>query len=153
MDAKMIPGLMLFLIVFCAFLLIPLRPVIFVQNATSERVYIRADELIYGVEPDPEEVEKIIKAKPDIVEAGENIKLTASFFPIIKDGYVFNIGWLTGGRRSFSANGSGGQSFLFSPKVGVCSAKLIIKPGYHNFEVSDKKEGICLAKLQMIKGY
>lgn len=151
MNAKMTLALIWFSIEFCGFLFIPLRPVIFVQNATNERVYLSADEVVYGVEPTPEEVDKMMKTKPDIIEAGESIKLTTSFLSVINDGYSLDIGWQTGGRPSYNATGGGGQSFLFSSEFGQCSVKLIIKPGYHHYEVSEKKDGICLAKLQMIK--
>lgn len=130
--------------------LIPVRPAVIVQNATKERVYFRADESINGVEPSPEEVDKVMRKHPDVIEPGETLKITSSFSAIILEGYELNVGWSTGGQFEYNSTGSGGQNFHISSKSGFCSAVLTISPGYNDFELNDKVDGICLKKLQDI---
>ncbi|WP_192033301.1 hypothetical protein IFU02_010195 [Pantoea agglomerans] len=130
--------------------LIPVRPAVIVQNATKERVYFRAGESINGVEPSPEEVDKVMRKHPDVIEPGETLKITSSFSAIILEGYELNVGWSTGGQFEYNSTGSGGQNFHISSKSGFCSAVLIISPGYNDFELNDKVDGICLKKLQDI---
>ncbi|WNK49827.1 hypothetical protein RM153_05685 [Pantoea agglomerans] len=130
--------------------LIPVRPAVIVQNATKERVYFRAGESINGVEPSPEEVDKVMRKHPDVIEPGETLKITSSFSAIILEGYELNVGWSTGGQFEYNSTGSGGQNFHISSKSGFCSAVLIISPRYNDFELNDKVDGICLKKLQDI---
>lgn len=130
--------------------LIPVRPAVIVQNATKERVYFRAGESINGVEPSPEEVDKVMRKHPDVIEPGETLKITSSFSAIILEGYELNVGWSTGGQFEYNSTGSGGQNFHISSKSGFCSAVLTIFPGYNDFELNDKVDGICLKKLQDI---
>lgn len=130
--------------------LIPVRPAVIVQNATKERVYFRAGESINGVEPSPEEVDKVMRKHPDVIEPGETLKITPSFSAIILEGYELNVGWSTGGQFEYNSTGSGGQNFHISSKSGFCSAVLTISPGYNDFELNDKVDGICLKKLQDI---
>lgn len=130
--------------------LIPVRPAVIVQNATKERVYFRAGESINGVEPSPEEVDKVMRKHPDVLEPGETLKITSSFSAIILEGYELNVGWSTGGQFEYNSTGSGGQNFHISSKSGFCSAVLTISPGYNDFELNDKVDGICLKKLQDI---
>ncbi|USR60785.1 hypothetical protein NFJ01_21570 [Lelliottia amnigena] len=136
---------------FCVVRFIPLRPAVIIQNKTNENLYLQTDESKFGIEPTPEEVDKIIKTRPDIIVPGGEVRLTTSFFSIISEGYEINIGWLIGGRYSYNATGGGGQNFLLSSKTGVCSAKLTIKPGHNNFEIINEVGGICLKKLSPIK--
>lgn len=130
--------------------LIPVRPAVIVQNATKERVYFRAGESINGVEPSPEEVDKVMRKHPDVIEPGETLKIKSSFSAIILEGYELNVGWSTGGQFEYNSTGSGGQNFHISSKSGFCSAVLTISPGYNDFELNDKVDGICLKKLQDI---
>lgn len=130
--------------------LIPVRPAVIVQNATKERVYFRAGESINGVEPSPEEVDKVMRKHPDVIEPGETLKITSSFSAIILEGYELNVGWSTGGQFEYNSTGSGGQNFHISSKSGFCSAVLTISLGYNDFELNDKVDGICLKKLQDI---
>lgn len=130
--------------------LIPVRPAVIVQNATKERVYFRAGESINGVEPSPEEVDKVMRKHPDVIEPGETLKIISSFSAIILEGYELNVGWSTGGQFEYNSTGSGGQNFHISSKSGFCSAVLTISPGYNDFELNDKVDGICLKKLQEI---
>ncbi|MGC0958505.1 hypothetical protein WKH22_11490 [Pantoea agglomerans] len=130
--------------------LIPVRPAVIVQNATKERVYFRAGESINSVEPSPEEVDKVMRKHPDVIEPGETLKITSSFSAIILEGYELNVGWSTGGQFEYNSTGSGGQNFHISSKSGFCSAVLTISPGYNDFELNDKVDGICLKKLQDI---
>lgn len=134
----------------CSDLPDPVRPAVIVQNATKERVYFRAGESINGVEPSPEEVDKVMRKHPDVIEPGETLKITSSFSAIILEGYELNVGWSTGGQFEYNSTGSGGQNFHISSKSGFCSAVLIISPGYNDFELNDKVDGICLKKLQDI---
>lgn len=130
--------------------LIPVRPAVIVQNATKERVYFRAGESINGVEPSPEEVDKVMRKHPDVIEPGETLKITSSFSATILEGYELNVGWSTGGQFEYNSTGSGGQNFHISSKSGFCSAVLTISLGYNDFELNDKVDGICLKKLQDI---
>lgn len=130
--------------------LISVRPAVIVQNATKERVYFRAGESINGVEPSPEEVDKVMRKHPDVIEPGETLKIISSFSAIILEGYELNVGWSTGGQFEYNSTGSGGQNFHISSKSGFCSAVLTISPGYNDFELNDKVDGICLKKLQDI---
>lgn len=99
----------------------------------------------------PEEVDKIIKARPDIIAPGQQLRLTTSFFSIISEGYDLNIGWLIGGRYSYNATGGGGQNFTFSKKTGGCLTRLTINPGYNNSELINEAGGICLKKISPLK--
>lgn len=139
------------LIFFCAVSLTPLRPTVIVQNKTNANLYLQADESVFGIEPTPEEVDKIMKASPGVIVPGGEMRLTTSFSSIISEGYEFNIGWLIGGRYSYNATGGGGQNFLLSSKTGVCSVTLTVKPGYNNVEIINEVGGICLKKLFLIK--
>ncbi|MCK1970528.1 hypothetical protein ACP26F_16435 [Franconibacter pulveris 1160] len=131
--------------------IIPLKPVVIIQNDTNENLYLQADESLFGIEPAPEEVDKIMKARPDIIVPGGELKLTTSFFSVISEGYELNVGWLIGGRYAYNSTGGGGQNFLLSSKTGVCSAQLTIKPGHNNFEIINEVGGVCLKKLSPIK--
>ncbi|MDJ0087504.1 hypothetical protein [Pantoea allii] len=149
---KIVISTLAFLIISSAMVcFIPVRPVVIVQNTTKERVYLHTTESISGIEPAPEEVDKIMRARPDIIESGEEVKIKGSFSSIIMDGYKLNIGWSVGGEFEYNANGGGGLAFLLSSKSNVCSAKLIIQPGYNNFEIIDRFHGVCLKKLYFMK--
>ncbi|MCL5502009.1 hypothetical protein M5Y49_25455 [Escherichia coli] len=134
------------------FYFIPIRPVVIVQNTTKERLYLHSAESVYGIEPTPEEVNKIMRAHPEIIEPGEEIRIKSSFSSIIMDDYELSIGWSTGGRFEYNSNGGGGLGFNLSSKSNVCSAKLIIQPGYNHFEVIDQAQGICFKKLSFVNG-
>lgn len=131
--------------------LIPVRPVVIVQNATKERVYLSAYESVYGIELTPEEVDKIMRGHPDVIEPGKTLKITASFTSLMTDGSEFNIGWSTGGRFEYNATGGGGKNFQLSSKSGMCSVKLIIHSGYNYFEIDNRAKGLCLKKISLIK--
>ncbi len=139
------------LVVLAVIGLIPFRPFITIHNDTGEQLYILASESKHGVEPEPEEVEKLMRRKPDIIEPGGVLRLTPSFGSLIKDGFDFNIGWLIGGKHSYKATGSGGQNFLFSSTTGTCSASLIIQAGHNNYLLRNEEGGFCLKKLSPFK--
>lgn len=151
MKKKSILTFTFLLIAIVVVYLIPVRPVVIIQNTTKERVYLHTTESVYGIEPTPEEVDKIMKARPDIIEPGEEVKIKSSFSSIIMDDYELNIGWSTGGQFEYNANGGGGLGFHLSSKSNICSAKLIIQPGYSHFKMVNQAQGICLKKLTVIK--
>lgn len=127
--------------------LAPFRPLITIHNDTGKQLYILSGESERGVEPEPEEVEKIIRSKPDVIEPGGVLRLTPSFGSLIKDGFEFNIGWLIGGKHAYNATGSGGQNFILSSTTGTCSVSLIIQDGYNNYLLKDEEGDFCLKKL------
>ncbi|ECE6154975.1 hypothetical protein DPK65_22855 [Salmonella enterica subsp. enterica] len=129
----------------------PFRPFIIIHNDTGKKLYIHSGERGHGVEPEPEEVEKIIRSKPDVIEPGEAIKLTSSFGFLISDGFEFNVGWLIGGGHAYNATGGGGQDFLFSSTIGTCSVSLIILDGYNNYLLKNEDGDFCLKKLYPFK--
>lgn len=131
--------------------IIPLKPVVIIQNKTNATLFLQAGESVFGIEPTPEEVDKIMKIRPDAIVPGGEVKLTTSFSSILSEGYEYNVGWLVGGRYSYNATGGGGQNFVLTSKKGVCLTKLIIKPGHNNFEVINEAGGMCLKKLSPIK--
>lgn len=142
----------IFLLIFLSVIsIIPLRPVVIIQNDTNEILFLQADESLFGIEPEPEEVDKIMKSYPDTIVPGGEVKLTTSLFSVILEGYEFNVGWLIGGRYAYNSTGGGGQNFLLSSKTGVCSAQLTIKPGHNNFKIINEVGGICIKKLSPIK--
>lgn len=52
---------------------IHLRPVINLKNSTSKTLYVYAGESIYGVEPEPDEVDRIVRAKPEVIAPGKTL--------------------------------------------------------------------------------
>lgn len=151
-EKKAILTFIFLLIAIVVLFFIPVRPVVIVQNTTKERVYLYINESVYGIEPTPEEVDEIIRDRPDIIESGEEVRIKSSFSSIIMDNYELSIGWSTGGRFEYNSNGGGGVGFRLSSKSNICSAKLIIQPGYNHFKMVDQDQGICLKKLSFIKG-
>ncbi|WP_146114210.1 hypothetical protein [Pantoea coffeiphila] len=144
---------MLFFLSFCFFILIlsvvflSLRPTVTVINYSKNRLYLHFDEVKYDVEPNPEQVDRIVKSNPDIVEPGERVKLTISLTSVMKNAVEFNIGWLAGGRYSYNATGGGGQNFTITSKQGECSFYLSVFDGYNNYLLEGRKRKFCIARL------
>lgn len=139
-------SLCIFIIMFAAVFL-PFRPTITVKNESSERLYLHFDEIKHDVEPTPEEVDRIVKSKSDIVEPGATFKLTTSFSSLMISGIELNIGWLTGGEYSYNAIGGGGQNFIITSKQGECSFSLTVRDGYNNYVLNSQKGRFCTMKL------
>ncbi|KAB8308358.1 hypothetical protein EH228_13270 [Erwinia endophytica] len=140
-----------FLIVFIVLGFIPLRPSITIKNNTSERLYLSSSEGVHDIEPDPEEVERIMKVRPEVIEAGGTIQITPSFIFLMKNNIEFDVGWLTGGRYAYKATGGGGQNFIFSSATGTCSISLVIWEGYNNYSMENKKKDFCIKKISPLK--
>lgn len=141
----------LFFIIFFAAVFLPLRPTITVINETKDRLYLHFDEVKHNVEPTPEEVNRIVKSKPDVVEPGAKFNLTISLTSLMKSGVEFNIGWLSASRYSYNAIGSGGQNFTITSQQGECSFSLTIRDGYNNYLLDGQEKKFCITKLLPIK--
>lgn len=111
-------------------------------------MYISSGEGKYGVEPDIFEVEKIMRAKPDIVTAGKEFRFKPSFMSLIRKDVIIDIGWRIGGRYEYNSSGGGGKNFLLSPKRGVCSITIIIKDGYNNDAIQNEPGDWCLQRMK-----
>lgn len=141
---------------FCFFIIfavvfLSLRPTITVINESKDRLYLHFDEVKHDVEPTPEEVNRIVKLKPNIIEPGAKFKLTISLTSLMKSGVELNIGWLSGSRYSYNANGGGGQSFTITSQEGECSFSLTIRDGYNNYLLDGQEKKFCITKLLPIK--
>lgn len=130
---------------------IPVRPVVTVKNNTSKSLYIYMDESIYGVEPEPDEVEEIVKSKPEVIAPGKEFKLTASFMSLIRRDAAIDIGWRMGGAYEYNSTGGGGQNFLLSSKEGFCSVAIEIQNGFNNSTLKNAPGGWCLKKLKSFR--
>ncbi|UNA36015.1 hypothetical protein LRM35_00320 [Klebsiella variicola subsp. variicola] len=85
---------------------------------------------IYNVEPEPDEVARIVRSKPEIIAPGKSVKIKASFTSLIRKDAALDIGWRVGGQYEYNAAGSGGQNFILSSKEGVCCASIYIKDDF-----------------------
>ncbi|WP_312995924.1 hypothetical protein [Leclercia sp.] len=75
----------------------PIRPFVIITNNTNKSLFIYAGESIYDVDPEPEEVERIVKSKPKVIAPGEKSEFTASFISLIRRDAAIDIGWRVGG--------------------------------------------------------
>ncbi|KLF60501.1 hypothetical protein YA38_23605 [Klebsiella aerogenes] len=123
------------------------RPYVIVRNATAGKIYILSDENVIGIEPEPEEVEIIMKRKPEVIEPGGIIRLTPSFKYLWRKNLMLNIGWAVGGRYAYNSSGSGGINVILSNTKGSCSLHLIIRQGYNNYVMQSEDGIFCLKKL------
>lgn len=76
---KIVPGYIVFfsgLLVLIAHIF-PIRPFVTITNNTNKSLFIYAGESIYNVDPEPEEVERIVRSKPEIIAPGEQDEFTA----------------------------------------------------------------------------
>lgn len=126
---------------------VPLRPVVIVENNTGERIYIYAREGVYGVEPEPDEVDEIVKSKPVIIDAGKVLKIKFSFLSLIRHNVTLDVGWLAQNQYAYNATGGGGQNFVFSAEGGVCATTIIVRKGYNNIALKNNTDSLCLKKI------
>ena len=94
---------------------IPIRPVVTIINNTSKPLFVYAGESVYDVDPEPDEVEQIVRSKPDIIASGKKIAFTASFMSLIRKDAAIDIGWRIGGQYEYNSNG-GAVRILFFPQ-------------------------------------
>ncbi|WP_155407661.1 hypothetical protein [Pluralibacter gergoviae] len=59
----------------------PLMSVVTIKNGTNKIVYVFSGESIYGVEPEPDEVDRIKRKVPEVVGPGETIKSRPHYPP------------------------------------------------------------------------
>lgn len=131
---------------------VPIRPFVIIKNDTDKQIYLYSSEGVHGLEPTPDEVEKIIRQKPNIIEPGETIKLTLSFMSLIKENIEFNIGWRIGGQYEYNSAGSGGQVFILSPSTGVCSILITVRDGLYNYALNKDPGRFCYKRIMPL-GY
>lgn len=145
-----------FFLACCSLLIIfvyisPIRPVVTIKNSTSKYVYIYSGESIYGIEPEPEEVERIVKSKPELLAPGKEIKLIASFSTLIKNDATIDIEWRVGGQYEYNSTGGGVQNYFLSSMEGGCFASIDIQDGFNNAVFSDYPGWLCLKKLKRFR--
>lgn len=128
--------------------LLPVRPVVIIKNNTRESLYIFAGESILGVEPEPDEVETIVKSKPEVLLPGKKLKLTASFTSLIKKDATIDIGWRMGGPYEYNSTGGGGQNFLLSSTEGACSVSIEIQEGSDTNTLKNAPGDFCFKKIK-----
>ncbi|WP_313108892.1 hypothetical protein [Atlantibacter sp.] len=131
--------------------IIPIRPVVVIANNTDEYIFVYAGESIYNIEPEPEEVERIVRLKPKIIASGKKIKITSSFMSLIKKDVAIDIGWRVGGQYGYNSIGGGGQNFILSSIEGVCSVSIEIKDSSSTNIIKNNPGGLCLKKLKEFK--
>lgn len=126
----------------------PIRPVITIVNNTHEPLYIYAGESIYGVDPEPDEVDEIMRSKPDIIAPGKEFRLSASFMSLIREDATIDISWQIGGMYEYNSMGGGGQNFILSSTEGFCSVLIKVQPGFHNNTLEDNHSDLCLKNIK-----
>ena len=84
-KTKTLTGIALFIAVLVLVAhFIPIRPVVVIINNTNETIFVYAGESIYNVEPEPDEVARIVRSKPEIIAPGKRVKIKASFTSLIR---------------------------------------------------------------------
>lgn len=129
----------------------PIRPFVTITNNTNKPLFIYAGESIYGVDPEPEEVERIVRSKPEIIAPGEKSKFTASFISLIRSDAALDIGWRIGGRYAYNSTGGGGQNFILSSTAGACSVSIKINNGFNNEVLENVPGDLCFKKIKAFK--
>ena len=127
---------------------IPIRPVVVIINNTNETIFVYAGESIYNIEPEPDEVARIVRSKPEIIAPGKRVKIKASFTSLIRKDAALDIGWRVGGQYEYNAAGSGGQNFILSSKEGVCYASIYIKDDFFKGAIKNGSSNKCLKKIR-----
>lgn len=126
----------------------PIRPFVTITNNTNKHLFIYAGESIYDVDPEPEEVERIVRSKPKIIAPGEKSEFTASFISLIRRDAVIDIGWRIGGQYEYNSVGGGGRNFILSSTAGACSVSIKINDGFNN-DILEKAPGyLCFKKIK-----
>ncbi|HDK9818598.1 TPA: hypothetical protein PVT08_004922, partial [Klebsiella pneumoniae] len=105
-------------------------------------------ESIYNVEPEPDEVARIVRSKPEIIAPGKRVKIKASFTSLIRKDAALDIGWRVGGQYEYNAVGSGGQNFILSSKEGVCYASIYIKDDLFKGAIKNGSSNKCFKKIK-----
>lgn len=131
--------------------IIPIRPVIVIENNTNESMFVYAGESIYNIEPAPDEVEGIIRSKPEIIAPGKKMKFTSSFISLMRKDAAIDIGWRVGGKYGYNSNGGGGQNFILSSTGGACAVSIEINDGLNSNTIEKNPGGWCLKKLKAFK--
>ncbi|WP_404680172.1 hypothetical protein [Raoultella terrigena] len=129
---------------------IPVRPVVTIVNNTKEYIFVYAGESIYDVEPEPDEVDKIVRSKPEIISPGKKIDVTVSLLSLIRRGAAIDIGWRLGGPYDYNSIGGGGRNFILSSSEGVCSVSIKIQ-GVLDNTLENTSGGLCLKKIKPFK--
>lgn len=127
---------------------IPIRPVVTITNNTNESLFVYAGESVYGVEPEPDEVERIVRSQPEVIAPGKKFELTASFISLIRNDATIDIGWRIGGQYEYNSTGGGGQNFLLSSTEGACSVSIEIQSGFNNNTLENAPYDLCLKKIK-----
>ena len=121
---------------------------IILKNNTNKNLYIYAGESVYGVEPEPDEIERIVKSQPEVIAPGKKFELTASFTSLIRNDATIDIGWRIGGQYEYNSTGGGGQNFLLSSTEGVCAVSIEVQSGFNNNTLKNAPDDLCLKKIQ-----
>ncbi|HBR2030419.1 hypothetical protein N5I82_17120 [Klebsiella quasipneumoniae] len=127
---------------------IPIRPVVVVINNTNETIFVYAGESIYNVEPEPDEVARIVRSKPEIIAPGKRVKIKVSFISLFRKDAALDIGWRIGGQYEYNAAGGGGQNFILSTKEGVCYASIYIKDDFVKGMIKNSPGNKCFKKIK-----
>ncbi|WP_223824763.1 hypothetical protein [Enterobacter bugandensis] len=130
---------------------IPIRPSVTIINYTNKSLYIYAGESIYNVDPEPDEVEKIVKAKPEVIAPGGKGEFKASFISLFRKDAAIDIGWRIGGQYEYNSTGGGGQNFILSSKEGACSLSIKIQNGFNNDTLENAPGNMCFKKIKAFK--
>lgn len=128
----------------------PIRPFVTIINNTNKPLFIYAGESIYDVDPEPEEVERIVRSKPEIIAPGEQYEFTASFISLIRKDAAIDVGWRIGGRYEYNSTGGGGQNFILSSTAGACSVSIKINDGFNN-TLESAPGDLCFKKIMAFK--
>lgn len=130
---------------------IPIRPVVTIINNTSKPLFVYAGESVYDVGPEPDEVEQIVRSKPDVIASGKKIAFTASFMSLIRKDAAIDIGWRIGGQYEYNSNGGGGKNFILSSMHGACSVSIEVKDGFNNETLENDSGDLCFKKIKAFK--
>jgi len=153
MKKKIVLGYIVFflgLLVLIAHFL-PIRPFVTITNNTNKPLFIYAGESIYDVDPEPEEVERIVRSKPEVLAPGEKNKFTASFISLIRKDAAIDIGWRIGGQYEYNSTGGGGRNFILSSTAGACSVSIKINDGFNNEILESAPGDLCFKKIKAFK--
>jgi hypothetical protein len=129
----------------------PIRPFVTITNNTNKPLFIYAGESIYDADPEPEEVERIVRSKPEILAPGEKGKFSSSFISLIRKDAAIDIGWRVGGQYEYNSTGGGGQNFILSSTAGVCSVSIEINDGFNNEVLENAPGDLCFKKIKAFK--
>lgn len=130
---------------------IPIRPVITIINHTNKYIYVFAGVSVYNVDPDPGEVERIVKAKPEIIAPGGESVFTPSFISLFRKDAAIDISWRVGSQYEYNQTGGGGRNFILSSVEGSCSVLIKIKNGRNDDALESVPGDLCLKKIKAFR--